>query len=74
VFFDQELLKKLARGKLELGAGVEAGAKEKDLGTGAGGVAGSRNDKRVLYQISDAGVSATFTVRAIRYSVLKLSE
>lgn len=74
VFFDQELLKKLARGKLELGAGVEAGAKEKDLGTGAGGAAGSRNDKRVLYQISDAGVSATFTVRAIRYSVLKLSE
>ena len=74
LFFDQELLKKLASGKLELGAGVEAGAKDKDLGTGAGGVAGSRNEKRVLYQISDAGVSATFTVRAIRYSVLKLSE
>jgi lipid-binding SYLF domain-containing protein len=72
LFFDQEPLRKLAGGKLELGAGVEAGAKDKDIGTGAGGVAGSRDEKRVLYQLSDAGVSATFTVRAIRYSVLDL--
>jgi lipid-binding SYLF domain-containing protein len=74
LFFDQKLLEKLASGKLELGAGVEAGAKDKDIGTGAAGVASSRNEKRVLYQISDAGVSATFTVRAIRYSVLKLDQ
>ena len=68
LFFDQGLLENLASGKLE------AGAKDKDIGTGAGGVVGSRNEKRVLYQLSDAGVSATFTVRAIRYSVLKLDE
>jgi hypothetical protein len=74
LFFDQGLLEKLAGGKLELGAGVEAGAKDKDIGTGAGGVAGSRNEKRVLYQLSDAGASATFTVRAIRYSVLDLEK
>ena len=74
LFFDQGLLEKLASGKLELGAGVEAGAKDQEIGTGAGGVVGSRNEKRVLYQLSDAGVSATFTVRAIRYSVLKLDE
>jgi len=72
LFFDRAPLQKLAGGKFELGAGVEAGAKDKDIGTGAGGVAGSRDDKRVLYQLSDAGVSATFTVRAIRYSVLDL--
>jgi hypothetical protein len=72
LFFDQGPLRKLASGKLELGAGVEAGAKDKEIGTGAGGVAGSRDEKRVLYQLADAGVSATFTVRAIRYSVLDL--
>ena len=74
IFFDVETLKKLATGKLEVGAGVEAGAGESDVGTGSGGVAGSRNDKRVVYQISDAGVSATLTVRAIRYSVLDLND
>jgi lipid-binding SYLF domain-containing protein len=74
VFFDHEPLRKLASGKLELGAGVEAGAKDKEIGTGAGGVAGSRTEKRVLYQLSDEGVSATLTVRAIRYSVLDLDE
>jgi len=74
LFFDRQPLRKLASGKLELGAGVEAGAKDKEIGTGAGGVAGSRDEKRVLYQLSDAGVSATFTVRAIRYSVLDLDK
>ncbi len=73
LFFEQALLQKLARGRLELGAGAEASAKDRDIGTGAGG-AGSRNDKRVLYQLSDAGASATFTVRAVRYSVLDLGE
>ncbi len=74
VFFEKEPLQKLASGKLELGAGVEAGAKDKDIGTGAGGITGSRNEKRVIYQLSDEGVSATLTVRAIRYSVLDLDE
>jgi hypothetical protein len=74
LFFDPEPMHKLASGKLEIGAGVEAGAKEQDIGTGAGGIAGSRNEKRVIYQLSDTGVSATFTVRAIRYSVLDLDE
>jgi hypothetical protein len=74
LFFDEERLKKLAGGKLELSAGVEAGAKDKDVGTGAGGIAGSRKETHVLYQLSDSGVSATVTVRAIRYSVLDLEE
>ena len=52
---------------------LEAGAGDHDdLGTGAGGVAGARNEKRALYQLSEAGVSATFTVRMIKYSVLEL--
>lgn len=74
VFFDRATLRKLATGKLEVGVGVEAGAGESDLGAGSGGAAGSRNDKRALYQLSDAGVSATVTVRAIRYSVLNLDK
>lgn len=72
IFFDAATLRKLATGTLEVGAGVEAGAGESDVGAGSGGAAGSRNDKRVVYQLSDSGVSATVTVRAIRYSVLKL--
>ena len=74
LFFDQEALHKLASGKVEVGAGIEAGAGDTDVGTGAGGVAGSRNEKFVLYQLSEKGVSATFTVRVIRYSVLDLDE
>ncbi len=53
IFFDEAAFEKLATGKLELGAGVEAGAGNNDIGTGAGGIAGARNEKRVLYQISD---------------------
>ena len=74
IFFDEAAFEKLATGKLELGAGVEAGAGKNDVGTGAGGVAGARNEKRVLYQMSDEGVSATFTVRLIKYTVLELDE
>jgi hypothetical protein len=65
---------KRTAGKLEVGAGVEAGAGESELGAGPGGVAGARNEKRVLYRLSDTGVSATVTVRAIRYSVLDLEK
>ena len=74
IFFEREPLQKLASGKVELGAGVEAGAGKEDVGTGAGGIAGSRKESHVLYQLSDAGVSATFTVRAIKYSVLDLDQ
>ena len=74
LFFDREALQKLARGKVEFGAGLEAGAGDKEVGTGAGGVAGSRTEKYVMYQLSDTGVSATFTVRMIRYSVIELDE
>ena len=74
VFFDETLMNKLVSGKFELGAGAEAGAGSKDVGTGAGGVAGSRNEKRALYQLSDTGASVTFTVHLIKYSVLDLGE
>jgi len=74
VFFDETMMKKLASGKLELGAGAEAGAGSKDVGTGAGGIAGSRNEKRALYHLSDTGASVTFTVHLIKYSVLDLGE
>jgi len=74
VFFDEEVMKKLASGKLELGAGAEAGAGSKDVGTGAGGVAGSRNEKRAIFQLSDTGAAVTFTVHLIKYSVLDLGE
>jgi hypothetical protein len=73
IFFDREELEDLADGELEIGAGAEAGAGDHDdVGTGPGGVAGARNEKRVLYQLSEAGVSATFTVWMIKYSVLEL--
>lgn len=74
LFLDRQPMQKLASGKLEISAGVEAGARDKDIGTGAGGVAGSRDEKRIIYQLSDEGVSATLTVRAIRYSVIDLDE
>ena len=73
-FFEEEALKKLAGGKLEFGAGVEAGAKDKDIGTGAGGIAGSRKKGYVLYQLSDTGVSVSLTVRMIKYSLLDLDD
>ena len=74
VFFEEEPLKKLASGKLELAAGAEAGAGKGDVGLGTEGVSGKQKEKLVLYQLSDTGVSATITVRLIRYSVLDLSE
>jgi hypothetical protein len=74
LFFDEKKLMELASGKLELGAGVEAGAKDKDVGTGAGGIAGSRKKTHVLYQLSDKGVTATVTIRLIRYTVIDLDE
>ena len=73
-YFDEEAFEKLATGKLELGAGIEAGAGKDDIGTGAGGIAGARNEKRAMYQLSEKGVSATLTVRLIKYSVLDLDE
>ena len=74
LFFEEQALEKLADGKIEFGAGVEAGAKDKDIGTGAGGITGSRKKGFVLYQLSDSGVSATLTVNMIKYSVLDLEE
>ena len=74
LFFEEGPLDKLASGKLEISAGAEAGSGTKDVGTGAGGVAGSRKDTRVLYQLSEAGVSATVTVRVIKYTVFDLEE
>jgi lipid-binding SYLF domain-containing protein len=74
LFFDEEPLKKLASGKLELSAGAEAGAGKSDVGIGSEGVSGKRKEKLVLYQLADTGVSATITVRLIKYSVLDLEE
>ena len=74
LFFDESKLKKLASGKLEVGAGVEAGAGETEVGTGAGGVGGSHKETHAIYQLSNEGVSATFTVRLIRYSVIDLEQ
>jgi lipid-binding SYLF domain-containing protein len=74
IFFAEEALEKMASGKLEFGAGIEASAGGKDVGADSGSVAGERKEKYVLYQLSEAGVSATFTVRMIRYSVLDLQE
>jgi hypothetical protein len=74
LFSEQDALEKLAGGKLELSAGVEAGAKGTEVGTGAGGIAGSRKKGYALYQLADTGVSATATVRMISYSVLDLDE
>jgi lipid-binding SYLF domain-containing protein len=74
IFLAEEALEKMASGKLEFGAGMEASAGSKDVGADSGSVAGERKEKYVLYQLSEAGVSATFTVRMIRYSVLDLEE
>jgi len=74
VFFEEESLKKLASGKLELSAGAEVGAGKGEVGLGTEGVSGKQKEKFVLYQLSDTGVTATITVRLIRYSVLDLSE
>lgn len=67
IFFSEEALAKLASGKLEFRAGMEAS-------TGKGGVGGSRKEDYALYLLTEAGVSATWTVRLIRYSVLDLGE
>ena len=74
VSFEEEPLKKLAAGKLELTAGAEVGAGKSDVGLGTEQVSGKRKEKFVIYQLSDSGVSATITVRLIRYSVLDLGE
>ena len=74
VFFEEEPLQKLAGGKLELSAGAEAGAGKGDVGLATEGISGKQKEKLVLYQLSDTGVSATITVRLIRYSVLDLKE
>ena len=74
VFFEEESLKKMAGGKLELSAGAEVGAGKGEVGLGTEGVSGKQKEKFVLYQLSDTGVTATITVRLIRYSVLDLSE
>lgn len=72
IYFDGAAFGKLASGKLELAAGIDAGAGKTDVGTGAGGIAPARTEKRVTYQLAEAGVSATYTVRLIKYSVLDL--
>jgi lipid-binding SYLF domain-containing protein len=74
VFFEEEPLQKLASGKLELSAGAEVGAGKGDVGLGTEGISGKQKEKLVLYQLSDSGVTATITVRLIRYSVLDLKE
>jgi len=74
VFFDEEPLKKLASGKLELAAGAEMGAGKSDVGVGSEAVSGKRKEKFIIYQLADTGVSATITVNLIRYSVLNLEE
>ena len=74
VFFEEEPLKKLASGKMELSAGAEVGAGKADAGLGTEGVSGKQKENLVLYQLADSGVSATITVRLIRYSVLDLTE
>jgi len=72
IFFDAAAFEKLAKGKYEFGVGLEAGAGSSEVA--AGGVAGSKKEKYVQYQLSDKGVSATFTVRAAKYTVLDLGE
>lgn len=74
VFFEEKPLEKLVGGKLELAAGAEAGAGKGDVGLGTEGISGKQKEKLALYQLSDTGVSATITVRLIRYSVLDLSD
>ena len=72
IYFDEAAFRKLASGKLEFGAGIEAGAGTEEVGTGESGVSGSKNKKRAVYRWSEDGVSATWTVRLIKYSVLDL--
>jgi lipid-binding SYLF domain-containing protein len=70
IFFDSELLEKLAKGKYEFGAGLEAAVGSSEVS--AEGSAGDTKEKSVKYQLSEKGVSATFTVRVAKYSVLDL--
>lgn len=74
IYFDEAAFGKLASGSLELVAGVDAGAGKKDVGSGSGAIAPARNEKRAMYQMAEAGVSATYTVRLIKYSVLDLGD
>ena len=74
LYFDEEAFRKLASGKLKFGVGVEAGAGKEGMGTGGGGTSGSRKESYATYELSEAGVSATWTVRMIRYSVLDLGD
>jgi hypothetical protein len=74
LFFDESPLEKLAGGTFQIDAGAEAGAGAKDVGLDASQIARSREKGQVAYQLAAKGVSATFTVRVFRYTVLDLSE
>jgi len=74
VFFDQDGLRKLADGHLELGAGIDLGAGSKNAGVPPGGIARPRRGRFAVYQLSETGASASLTVNLTRYSVLDLGE
>ncbi len=64
VFHDAELLRDVANGKLHTEAGAEAAAKAGGVGGGAEGASGQLLKKGYsTYVLTDAGVSATATVR-----------
>jgi lipid-binding SYLF domain-containing protein len=74
LYFEEAALEKLSSGKLEFGAGVEASSGGSEADSGGGASAGTRKQDRVVYRLTGSGVSATWTVSLIRYSVLDLGD
>lgn len=64
IFQDIDALRNLADGKFGAGAGAEAAAKAGEVGGAAEGSSGQLKKGYSLYALTDAGVSATATIRA----------
>ena len=72
LFDDREALDAFKRSGFEFRGGVEATAKAGDVGGAAEGAVGGRGFE--MYTLTKGGVSATVTVRALRFSVIDLGE
>jgi len=70
ILHEPELVDEVKSGKWRFGAGAEAAAKAGEAGAAGGGGTGG-NEAYTSYQLTDAGVSATVTINALRLSPYK---
>lgn len=68
VFFDRDDFERLRTGRLAFGASIDAAGGSKDEGPGESGRTSLGNENREVYLVSDAGVTATWSVRMLRFT------